>query len=88
VQESLRGPDLHTNEHGDRKDFFQGGSSGFFQTCESTQPTLNTTVLYGTFVLEFGQSFAETIARNDPWWSELQKVKLHSQEHWVIPWHI
>jgi len=62
-------------------------------TCESTQPTLNTTPEYGTFVpefiqLEFAQSFAETIARSDPWWSELQKVKLHSQEHCVIPWHV
>jgi len=40
-------------------------------TCESTQPTLNTTAQYGTIVLEFiqqefVQSFAETIARNDP----------------------
>ena len=28
---SLRKPDLHTNEFGHRKDFFQGGNSGFFQ---------------------------------------------------------
>jgi len=59
-------------------------------TWESAQPTLNTTVQYGTFVLnkEFVQSFAETIARNDPRWSELQKVKLLSQEHCVISWHV
>jgi len=62
-------------------------------TCESTQPTLNTTVQYGTFVLEFiqqefVQSFAKTIARNDPRWSELQKVKLHSQEHCAISWYV
>jgi len=53
-------------------------------TCESTQPTLNTTAQYDTFVLEFiqlvfVQSFAETMARNDSWLSELQKVKLHPQ---------
>jgi len=35
-------------------------------TWESTQLTLNTAVQYGTFVLEFVQIFAETIARNDP----------------------
>jgi len=50
---------------------FKGKSPLATMTCESTQPTLNTTVQYGTFVLEiiqqeFVQSFAETIARNDP----------------------
>jgi len=57
-------------------------------TCESTQPILNTTVQYDTFVLEFiqqefVQSFAETIARNDPRWSELQKVTNYTHKSTV-----
>jgi len=57
-------------------------------TCESTQPTLNTTVQYGTLVLEFiqhefVQSFAETIARNDPRWSELQNVTNYTRKSTV-----
>jgi len=32
-------------------------------TCESTQPTLNATTQYGTFVLEFIQSFAANNCR-------------------------
>jgi len=64
---------------------FKGKSPLAAMTCESTQPTLNTTVQYGTFVLEFiqqefVQSFAETIAR--------KSCKLHSQEHCVISWHV
>jgi len=35
-------------------------------TCEST---LDATTQYSTFVPEFIQGFAETIARNDPRWS-------------------
>jgi len=38
-------------------------------TCGSTQPALDATTQYGTPTLEFIQSFAETIARNDPRWS-------------------
>jgi len=50
---------------------FKGKSPPATMTCESTQPTLNTTAQYGTFVLEFiqqefVQSLAETITRNDP----------------------
>jgi len=36
----------------------QGKSPLAAMTCESTQPTLNTTTQYGTFVLEFIQLFA------------------------------
>jgi len=36
----------------------QGKSPLAAVICESTQPTLNTTAQYGTFVLEFFQIFA------------------------------